>query len=248
MKQVAFARALPGPYGAQELKKVYQWNMTKGLGIATILICGAIASYRPSPVPVGGDVIVTVYPQPNRGFPAIPSIPEATQPIKRGEGGRKKLGGEVANPIPVASPVVEKTIATNKEFAETPGDSLVDSLLGSQMGGDGGISMDIPEGPPPVFVPVEKDPVAVYKVTPAYPEMARRAELQGSVFVKMWVDREGRVRDAIVQKSDYEIFNDAAVAAARQFVFTPAIMNKGPVSVWVSMPFRFRISDKADTR
>jgi hypothetical protein len=27
-------------------------------------------------------------------------------------------------------------------------------------------------------------------------------------------------------------------------VFTPAYMNNGPVSVWVSVPFKFRLADK----
>jgi hypothetical protein len=33
----------------------------------------------------------------------------------------------------------------------------------------------------------------------------------------------------------------AALEAARRFVFTPGAMSSGPVAVWVSVPFTFRL-------
>jgi protein TonB len=100
------------------------------------------------------------------------------------------------------------------------------------------------DAPPPDFVAYEKEPVVVRKVDPKYPEIALRAGLEGNVYLKVWVDKEGKVRKAVVLKSDAEIFNQAAIDAATQWVFTPAVMQKGPVSVWVSIPFRFRLSNK----
>jgi len=47
-----------------------------------------------------------------------------------------------------------------------------------------------------------------------------------------------------VLKSDAEIFNEPAVEAAKQWLFTPAYMNNGPVAVWVSIPFRFKLADR----
>jgi outer membrane biosynthesis protein TonB len=38
------------------------------------------------------------------------------------------------------------------------------------------------------------------------------------------------------------LFNEVAVAAAMQWVFTPAVMNNGPVAVWVSIPFKFKLN------
>jgi len=48
----------------------------------------------------------------------------------------------------------------------------------------------------------------------------------------------------LIQKSDAEIFNEPALEAAKQFIFTPAYMNNGPVAVWVSVPFKFKLADK----
>jgi len=43
-------------------------------------------------------------------------------------------------------------------------------------------------------------------------------------------------------KSDAELFNQPAIDAAMKWKFTPAIMNNGPVAVWVSIPFKFRLN------
>jgi len=61
------------------------------------------------------------------------------------------------------------------------------------------------------------------------------------VWVKIWVNKRGKPHEVRIVKSDNEMFNDAAIAAAKQFLFTPAYMNNGPVSVWVTVPFKFRL-------
>ena len=94
------------------------------------------------------------------------------------------------------------------------------------------------------FVPYDKEPQIVKKVEPNYPEAAIRAGIEGKVIVKMWVDKDGKVKQVVVLKSDAEIFNEPAIEAANQFVFTPAYLNKEPVAVWVSYPFTFRLPGK----
>jgi protein TonB len=117
-----------------------------------------------------------------------------------------------------------------------PGEDLIGE--GTPVGIDTGLEVE--EEPPP-FVPTETLPSVAVRVTPEYPALAVRAGLEGKVLVNMWVDRTGRVRKAVVVKTDHEMFNDAALEAARRFVFTPATMNGKPVSVWVVVPFRFTI-------
>lgn len=100
------------------------------------------------------------------------------------------------------------------------------------------------EPEPAPFEPREVEPVVVTKVDPVYPPIAIRAALEGNVFVQVWVDTKGMVRKAVVAKSDGEVFNEAAVEAARRWVFTPALMQDRPVSVWVTIPFRFRLAHR----
>jgi TonB family protein len=95
--------------------------------------------------------------------------------------------------------------------------------------------------PPPDFVPYETEPVPKQKVDAEYPEIAKRAHLEGNVFLKLWVDTNGVVREALVLKSDAEIFNQAAIDAARHWTFKPAYAKGKPVAVWFSLPFRFRL-------
>jgi TonB family protein len=97
---------------------------------------------------------------------------------------------------------------------------------------------------PPDFVAVQKEPVLVKSVAARYPEIALRAGLEGTVYAKIWVDKEGKVRRVVVLRSDAEIFNQAAVDAAMQWIYTPALDQNGPVSVWVTAPFKFRLSSK----
>ncbi|MDI6778779.1 MAG: TonB family protein [Bacteroidota bacterium] len=146
-------------------------------------------------------------------------------------------------PVPDAEVSPEQTLATQQEMSQQMNPVSLEGV-----GGDGGvrIEQDIrieDDGPPPDFVPVEKQPVVVKEVKPVYPDLAQRANMEGTVWVKIWVDKEGRAKKAVVIKSDAEIFNEAAVNAAIQWVFTPAIMNNGPVAVWVAIPFKFKLKN-----
>ncbi len=94
---------------------------------------------------------------------------------------------------------------------------------------------------PPDFVPYDKEPTVVKKVEPEYPPKALKDSLEGNVFLKVLVSISGDVTKAQIIRTDDELFNEAALAAARQWKFTPAILNGKPVAVWVSIPFRFRL-------
>lgn len=99
--------------------------------------------------------------------------------------------------------------------------------------------------PPPPFVPgVERLPIAVHQVAPDYPELARRAGIEGCAWFKAWIDGEGKVRTVEIIESDSELFNQSVIDAVKQWKFTPAVSAGGPVDVWISMPYCFRLRDK----
>lgn len=147
-------------------------------------------------------------------------------------------------PVPDAEVSPEQTIATQSELSQ------ISNPVAEQAAGAGEtIKIEGPvqeEAMPDIneFVPVEKEPQVVKRVKPEYPEIARRAGIEGVVWVKILVDKEGKPRKAVVIKSDGgDVLNQVAVAAAMQFVFTPAIMNQGPVPCWVVIPFRFQLKE-----
>ena len=90
------------------------------------------------------------------------------------------------------------------------------------------------------FWVVEQKPELLRSVNPVYPEMARRAGLQGQVLVSFIVTKEGRVAEPQVLKGP-EIFRAAALEAVRQFRFEPAMQNDRAVVVRMTIPIRFSL-------
>jgi protein TonB len=115
------------------------------------------------------------------------------------------------------------------------------------------ILVDLPPPPPPgtwdkdeeeieilEFWAVEQAPKMVKQVVPEYPELARRAELEGVIFIEFVVGVDGRVHNAKVIKGP-EIFRQPALESLLQCVFEPAIQNDKKVAVRMSKPIRFRL-------
>jgi len=244
MAQVAVAGAYKGAqYGAVELKSLYQKYWVIAFGIAVAIHLTIVGSYYLVELLGAEDaptVSVRIMKYSDLGPP--PSINSANTPPPisvSAPTAKPSVGAPV--PVPDAEVSAEQTIATQTEMSNV---APIGDATGS---GDVAVQQDIridDDAPPADFVAVEKEPVVVKKVDPKYPELAMRAGLEGRVWVKIWVDKEGKVKQVVVLKSDAEIFNEPAVEAARQFVFTPAYMNNGPVSVWVSVPFKFRLADR----
>jgi TonB family protein len=92
------------------------------------------------------------------------------------------------------------------------------------------------------YVAVDKSPRLVKKVDPIYPVAGGDEVPGGKVFVQMLIDVDGRVlRADIAKSSGSRELDDAAVEAALQWVFTPAIApGDHPVRVWVMQAFTFK--------
>lgn len=239
------ARSASTAYGRLEVKNVIQRNFSLGLLIAVVIHLVIVSSYYVSLV-LGEDygniptVSVKVMKYSDLGPP--PSISSIPPPPSVGVAATVKPSIGMPVPVPDAEVSPEQTIATQQELSSTPSPTLEET-------GDGELQVTqdivIDENEPGMdeFVPVEKAPQIVKKAVPAYPEMALRAGLEGTVWVKILVEKDGTPKKAVVIKSTTDIFNDAAVEAAMKFLFTPAVMNNGPVKVWVSIPFRFTLKD-----
>ena len=87
---------------------------------------------------------------------------------------------------------------------------------------------------------VEQPPKVLKRVLPAYPDSARRAQVEGKVFVRVLVGREGRV-EHIDRIEGPPVFQRAVAQAAKAWEFAPAVQNDRAVPVWVSLPFVFEL-------
>lgn len=90
------------------------------------------------------------------------------------------------------------------------------------------------------YVYVEELPEAVTKVTPVYPDAARKAGVEGTVMVQALVLEDGTVGDCRIVGS-IPMLDEAAVAAVRQWRFKPALNKGNPVAVWVAVPVKFKL-------
>ncbi len=238
----AKAVAMTPQYGMRELRGLYRkygsYALTSAILLHFVLI-GGYYLYQYLSEDEEPTMMVRIMKYSELGPPPSITNTEAAPQVQVSVPVAKPTIG-VPVPVPDAEVSPEQTIATQKELSEAPA-----PVISSGAGG-GGVAVQqdikIEDEEPPDFVPVEKLPVPIKIVQPEYPELARRAGLEGTVQVKCWVDKEGKVKKVVLLKADPEVFAQPAIDAAYKWVFTPAIMNNGPVAVWTSVPFRFRLN------
>lgn len=92
-----------------------------------------------------------------------------------------------------------------------------------------------PEEPPPLT----KDPVLVTFVDAPYPAEAQAAGVEGHVVLDIEIDATGKVTNVTIETPAGHGFDEAAVTAAQQFVFSPAEDATGPVPVIIQFDYGF---------
>jgi protein TonB len=99
----------------------------------------------------------------------------------------------------------------------------------------------------PAFTPFEVAPQlrnaqSVQRILESeYPAMLRDAGVGGTVVVHFFIDETGAVANATIHESSGQAqLDDAALRAAREFEFSPALNRDQPVPVWVSIPVTFQ--------
>lgn len=99
------------------------------------------------------------------------------------------------------------------------------------------------------FVTVEDLPepiggMAAIQANVIYPEIARRAGIQGTVYVEVFIDENGDVVKAIVKKGIGAGCDESAIAAVEKTKFRPGTQRGKPVKVRLAVPIRFRLAGK----
>lgn len=233
------------PYGAFELKKLYPKNYSIGLTIAVIFHIFMIGVYFFSVFmqTEDEDNIPTVRIMKYSDLGPPPSINNEIPPQVAVSGPVVKPTVGIPVPVPDASVSPEQTLASQEEMSSVAGPTITEGTGGGiQITKDIKIEQEADDNPDmDKFVAVEKLPEIVVQAKPVYPDLAIRANLEGRVWVKILVSKEGKPKKAVVVKSDAEIFNQSAIDAAMKYAFTPALQNHKPVAVWVVVPFKFEL-------
>ena len=88
-------------------------------------------------------------------------------------------------------------------------------------------------------------PLVIERIEPEYPSyhVGQSSYLiEANIFVRAWITKEGKVKRVYIIKSSEKTFNKVCLEAAMKWKFSPATKKGKPVSCWISIPFRFRLS------
>lgn len=198
------------------LKARHSEYLLIGLFCAVIIHAVAFAlwpGYVPSVYRLPGDFIPEIVPTPI--FPEIPLPPEEIMPPQR--------------------PVVIMP-SDDADLDETIAPTLLDDLS----------KMPLIPPPPPVednFIAFDNPPELVRAVKPEYPDIARKAGVEGLVIVIVLLDREGNVVSAEIGFSEAAILNEVSLEAAYRHEFEPAFQRDMPVPSRISLRFRFVLNE-----
>jgi protein TonB len=100
----------------------------------------------------------------------------------------------------------------------------------------------------PVFMPYTEPPAILNReeiiaaLIEGYPRLLRDAGVGGTVGVYFHIDDTGTVQSTrIDESSGHPALDDAALAVASVYRFSPALNRDEPTSVWLSFPITFQV-------
>ena len=189
-------------------------------------ILGAILAYHPEVfVKDGGSIIL----RPIAGDPPPPIHPKPRPQHQRAD----------PDPRPQQPPDITRTIIdipTGTGWPPLPPEPPVGSGAG-----DGGTQVVLP--PEPVLTAVGLDPRFAGVLQPPYPAALERAEIEGSVTVRVQIGPDGRVTAVEpVRADDPAFFASTRDWALKRWRFRPATRDGVPIAAWITKTVRFQIT------
>jgi len=142
---------------------------------------------------------------------------------------------------------------------EVPNDELLeDDELDLDMSLDLDDVIDLPPPPPPIeeeeegpeiFVFVEQSPELIgglegLQKNIRYPEIAKKAGVEGRVFLQFVVDEQGNVLDPVVTRGIGAGCDEEAIRAILDAKFSPGRQRGEAVSVKMSLPITFKLTSR----
>lgn len=97
-----------------------------------------------------------------------------------------------------------------------------------------------PKRKPELIVSRVQESKLIRKIIPAYPSLALRARVEGTVILEINVDEEGNVGDVRVLQGN-PLLVDEAVRAVKQWKYSPTLLNGEPIPVISAVTVEFRL-------
>jgi len=234
------------PYGAFELKRSYQRNMLLGTGFAaglTILCVFSVWIYT----------LITYDEMEVKNIVRIKTIADLGAPPSLSS---KPPQVNIEKPMVAAPKVGVPTPVADEEVADenvqiASKEELQDinaPTISTENQGNSQLVIDIPADDympaPDAFVAHEVEPEFIVEKQPDYPPLAMEGGFTADVTVQAFVDKTGNVKKAQVAKCSRPGmgFEEAAIKAAMECKFKPAIQNGNPIGVWVTWSMKFKLN------
>lgn len=172
----------------------------------------------------------------------------------------KIVPDEVQQPTPEEpeTPAVEEPASSNEDTSSSGGEEggieggveggvqggviggTPGGVIGGQLGGVIGGTTTGEETPIHITAEVTK-PELIHRVEPDYPEIARKAHIQGVVILEAVITTSGSVEEVKVLKSIQPTLDQSAMNAVKQWKYKPAILNGKPVKVYFTVTVTFTL-------
>jgi protein TonB len=175
-------------------------------------------------------------PPPPAGVRAVKTAPAAPRPSEE---------PKFTAPIEIPETIVPEASMDLGVEGGVPG--------GVEGGVPGGVIGGVVGGLPSAPAPQEKAPIRVggnvrvpklvNRVDPVYPEIAKAARTSALLILEAIVGEDGRVREVKVLRG-HPLFDEAALAAIRQWRYQPLLLNGVPVPFVVSVTMQFNLVTK----
>jgi len=162
--------------------------------------------------------------------------------------------GQLTAPIEAPATVEPEPVATGGDEEGVTG-GVEGGVAGGVYGGVVGGIPDAPPPPPPPPPAAPRGPVRIggqlsaptllKRVDPEYPELALAAQMQGLVILEAVVGEDGHVAEVrVLRSAGYAgVLDKAAVAALRQWQYSPLLLNGRPASFVLTVTLSFSLQD-----
>jgi protein TonB len=199
-----------------------------------IVIPALTATELPEPTAVRAFFV-----EPAATVPPPPPPPQAVRSVAQKSEAHPDTQNAFVAPIDVPTSVPEKGLDLGVDGGMPGG------VEGGVPGGVvGGVVGGLPDAAPPV-APVRvggviKEPRKIRDVAPEYPVLARQAGMAGIVIIDAIIGVDGRVAEAKVLRG-MPMLDEAALAAVRQWAYTPTLLGGVPVPLEMTVTVSFRL-------
>ena len=214
--------------------------------LAAVLVVPPLLA-TPEPPEPDGFVRITHLPPLATDAP----IQETVVFLRRGNGGGPAGPPRTTDASPTTRPRLTQPTDIPEVLPSATGDDPSSPFEGTDEQSESGIGVPGETGKPgstgpgggilDATAPGVSPPIAVETVAPAYPELARRAHIEGVVVLNAVIGADGAVGDVRVALGVSPLLDPAAVEAVHRWRYRPASVGARPVAVLLKVVITFSL-------